>query len=59
VFAFLSYSDCTYLSCIVTCLDRYITYSVIGNLHYLQITQSGPVVDYERAKKIENYVNFY
>ncbi|CAF4267225.1 unnamed protein product, partial [Adineta steineri] len=26
-----------------------------GNLHYLQISQAGPTVDYEKAKKIENY----
>jgi hypothetical protein len=29
----------------------------LGNLHYFQISQSGPIVDYERAKRIENYVN--
>jgi hypothetical protein len=29
----------------------------LGNLHYFQISQSGPIVDYERAKRLENYVN--
>lgn len=32
---------------------------VLGNLHYLQVSQNGPLIRYDLAKKVENYVRIF